>query len=140
MGREQGNYWHIYPPDRNHTPQEIQTYRHTIQFPHLNPEQINMLEAPISTQNIAVPLSQQAKPKAPSPWNSTPLPRKHLSPNLRPRITPYLNWEYSLPPCSSPQTRQRPSLPRIVLSYILAKILAYRINTVLLSPIHPDQN
>lgn len=57
-------YGDLYRSQCNHTSQEIRAYLNTLQFPSLNLEQVQLLEAPITTQDITMALSL-AKSKAP---------------------------------------------------------------------------
>lgn len=55
----------LYTSQSLHSAQDIRDYLQTIQFPHLTADQLKMLEAPITTDDITTALSQLAKSKAP---------------------------------------------------------------------------
>lgn len=58
-------YKNLYKSLSTHTQRELQTYLNTIQFPRLKPEQVKLLDAPITTQDITDVIAQLAKSKAP---------------------------------------------------------------------------
>lgn len=155
--RFQTFYGDLYKSQSTHSQQDIQNFLRTIQFPKLNLEQIELLEAPITQDDITEAISQLSKSKAPG-LDGLPL---EFYDTFSEVIIPKLKQLYQnifdkgiLP--SSMQEAQIKVLPkagkdpRYPESYrpisllqgdikILAKILASRLNKVILSLIHPDQ-
>lgn len=78
-----GFYGELYSSQCNYTPEEIQAYLHTIQFPLLSLEQIQVLEASITTQDIDTAISQLAKSKAPG---LDGLPLHHILRNTHSKV------------------------------------------------------
>lgn len=58
-------YESLYKSQSVHTQREIQSYLNTIQFPRLNPEQVKLMDAPITIQNVTDAIAQLAKSKVP---------------------------------------------------------------------------
>lgn len=150
-------YKNLYKSRTTHTQAELQTSLNTIQFPRLKPEQVKLLDAPITTQDISDAIAQLAKSKAPGldglPLEFSATYSETLIPKLKDLYQSIFDTN-SLPLSMQeaqiivlPKPGKDPHYPE---SYspisllqvdikILAKILASRLNTVTLTLIHPDQ-
>lgn len=58
-------YHTLYTSQTMHSQQETKAFLQSIAFPHLNGDDIKMLEAPISIKDVTMTISQLAKSKAP---------------------------------------------------------------------------
>lgn len=153
-------YGNLYKTQSTYMQGDIQNYLHTLQFPGLNPEKVKLLDAPITTHDIAEAIAQLAKSKAPG-LDGLPLEfyitySDILIPKLKALYQSIFDLD-SLP--ISMQEAQIKVLPKPVRTLttlnptglfhycryrmqdikILAKILASRLNTAILTLIYPDQ-
>lgn len=150
-------YTSLYSSTTTNSRQEIADFLSNVNLPQLTPTQIEMLEASITKDDIAEAMSHLAPSKAPgsdglslefyTTYNEILVPKLY-------ELFMHIFKSGSLPKSMSeafivliPKPGKDPSLPesyrpisllQLVIK-ILAKVLAFRLNKVILSLIHPDQ-
>lgn len=150
-------YANIYSSQTNTSGPETQAFLQNIIFPQLSEAQVTALEAPLSTHEIATAIASLASAKAPTqdglPLDFFATCSEVLIPELLKLYNHIFEFE-TLPECLRqaviiviPAPGKNPQYPDSyrpisllqVDTNILAKVLATRLNPVILSLIHPDQ-